>query len=53
MKDVRGMLMNKKSGGSGLGAGCNKGQGMAGDNFAGKGSKGNCSYAPKGFKKNM
>ena len=53
MKDVKGMLMNKKTGGGKLGSGAAMGKGMSGDNFAGKGSKGNCSYAPKGYKKNM
>ena len=50
MKDAKGMLFNKKTGGGKLGAGCamgSKGGGVPGDNFKGKGSAGNKSYAPK------
>lgn len=47
MKNARDMVMNKTAGASGLGQGCNKGGGKAGNDYMGKGSKGNTSYAPK------
>ena len=52
-KSAKDMLMNKKSGGGKLGNGAtigSKGGGIAGDNFKGKGSKGNKSYCPMGLK---
>lgn len=47
MKDARHLVMNKTAGASGLGQGCNKGGGKAGDQYMGKGSKGNKSYSPR------
>lgn len=61
MKDLNSQIKSQKSGGgklgagmgmgtgkrSGIGMGAAAGCGIAGDNYKGKGSKGNMSYAPK------
>ena len=47
--NAKGMMMPKGKGGK-FGKGHNMGGGMAGDNYKGKGSKGNKSFCPMGFK---
>lgn len=55
-KNAKDLLLGKKSTKGNFGAAAaktGKGGGLSGDNFKGKGSKGNCAYVPKNIMKQI